>query len=451
MADVFGNVNVKYSPCKSVAQLKSAADYILGKRKEQIVEGIVKTTTELYSAFGCNRDNFANSIIMTRKMHQKSFSRYKKKEILAQKVSISFHPDDNEKLTYEDAYKIAEQFAHEFFWSKGYEVLFAVHTDTEHIHAHFLVSNCNQKDGKSFRRGPKELVEMSKYFGEQCKELGLVNSIRDTFYNLEKDREERTFAEHQMKKRGKLSFKDEIKTYIRLALNDSQTKSVQDVVDMLSEVYGMDIRWKGKTISYALPYDLNKGGKTKAVRGSKLGKRYTVEGIGQYLEQKELNRLEYQRIEKEIEESKFGVDDYETWDESPSDEVSVYQAFDEFMEKENIPENDTDVFYGGVFHDFHKEWQGVVAETEKEEVEIDYTKLSMKERAELLPPPTDNTMEEFEQFKIRMGYGEEKMRSVRYKMEVYDDFLKEYDYRKKIKGTQNAEQRKERTRKSYMR
>jgi len=213
------------------------------------------------------------------------------------------------------------------------------------------------------------------------------------------------------------------------------------VVDMLSEVYGMDIRWKGKTISYALPYDLNKGGKTKAVRGSKLGKRFTVEGIEQYLEQKELNRLEYQRIEKEIEESQFGVDDYETWDEQPSDEVSVYQAFDEFMEKENVPENDTDVFYGGVFHDFYKEWQGVAVEPEKEEAEIDYTKLSMKERAELLPPPTDNTMEEFEQFKIRMGYGKEKMRSVRYKMEVYDDFLKEYDYRKKIKGTQKMEQR----------
>lgn len=158
------------------------------------------------------------------------------------------------------------------------------------------------------------------------------------------------------------------------------------------------------------------------------------------MEKKELNRLEYQRIEKEIEESKFGVDDYETWDEQPSDEGSVYQAFDEFMEKENVPENDTDVFYGGVFHDFHKEWQGVVAEPEKEE-EIDYTKLSMRERAELLPPPTDDIMEEFEQFKIRMGYSKEKMRSVRYKMEVYDDFLKEYDYRKKIKGMQKTEQR----------
>ena len=28
---VYGNVNVKYAPCRSVAQLHSAADYILEK------------------------------------------------------------------------------------------------------------------------------------------------------------------------------------------------------------------------------------------------------------------------------------------------------------------------------------------------------------------------------------------------------------------------------------
>ncbi len=439
MGEVFGNVNVKYNPCKSIAQLKSAADYILGKRKEQIAEGIEKTRPELYSAFGCNRDNFTNSLIITRKMHQKKYSRYKQKEILAQKLSISFHPDDSDKLTYEEAYKMAEQFAREFFWSKGYEVLFAVHTDTQHIHAHFLVSNCNQKDGTSFRRGPKELVEMSKYLGNQCQERGLTNSIRDSFYSAEKDREELTFAEHQMKKRGKLSFKDEIKAYIRLVLNDSQTKTVQDVVGMLERIYGMDIRLKGKTISYALPYDLNKGRRTKAVRGSRLGNKFTVAGIEQYLQEKERKQLEYRRTEWEIEESKISVDDYFEWEQEKTEDKSVYQAFDEFLEKEDIRENDSDVFYGGVFQDFHKEWQGI-QEKPKEEV-VDYAKIPMKERAYLLPQPTDNTMEEFEQYKNRMGYDKEKMRSVRYKMSVYDDFLREYDYRKKLKGMQRTEQR----------
>ena len=35
----------------------------------------------------------------------------------------------------------------------------------------------------SFRRGPKELVEMSEYFGEQCRSRGLTHSVRDSFYN----------------------------------------------------------------------------------------------------------------------------------------------------------------------------------------------------------------------------------------------------------------------------
>ncbi len=73
---VYGNVNVKYAPCKSVAQLHSAADYILGKKKEQLSSSVIKTKSELYNAFGCNRDNFANSVLMTRKMHQKKYSRF---------------------------------------------------------------------------------------------------------------------------------------------------------------------------------------------------------------------------------------------------------------------------------------------------------------------------------------------------------------------------------------
>ena len=183
-------------------------------------------------------------------------------------------------------------------------------------------------------------------------EYGLYNSVRNSFYSSNKEREEITFKEHQMKRCGKLSFKDEIKTYIRLVMNYESVKTVQDVGDMLALIYGMDIRLKGKTISYALLYDLNKGGKTKAVRGSKLGKRFTLEGIEQYLQEKERKRLKYQRTEWKIEESKLTVEDYTDWEEQSTEDKSVYQAFDEFMEKENIPENDESVFYGGHFRIF---------------------------------------------------------------------------------------------------
>ena len=453
MAEVYGNVNVNYSYCKSVAQLKSAADYILGTKKEQIKEGIQKTRPDLYGAFGCNRDNFANSLLITRKMHDKKYSRYKQKDILAHKMSISFHPDDNDKLTYEEADKIAREFAHKFFWSKGYEAMWAVHTDTEHIHVHFIVSNCNLKDGKSFRRGMPELKEMSQFFGEQCRERGLTHSVRDTFYNEVRTQERKSFAECQMQKHDKLSFKEEIKAYVRLAMNSTGTRTLEDVVEMLKKIYIMDIRLKGNTISYALPYHAGKTGKAQAVRGSKLGNRFTVAGIRQYMQEKEQKQVEYRRTMQDIEEAKQYLDDYEDWrEEAKKGGDSFYEAFDRFQADHDVSENDEEIFYGSVFQEFNEQWQGkseAVSEKKSEVIKkekVDFSKLSLEERAKLLPPPTGDQMAELKEYQKRMGYDESKMKSMKYKMTVYNEFLKEYEYRKKYFGVKENIQRKRRDR-----
>lgn len=69
--------------------------------------------------------------------------------------------------------------------------------------------------------------------------------------------------------------------------------------------------------------------------------------------------------------------------------------------------------------------------------EIDYTKLSIEERAALLPVPTDDYEAEYDTYCQRMGYTAEKMKSIRYKMAVYDEFLEEYQYRKKHYGVRD--------------
>ena len=97
--------------------------------------------------------------------------------ILAHKLSISFHPDDNDKLSYREAYEIAKEFAKKFMYDKGFEVLFAVHTDREHIHAHFLISNCNFDTGKSYRRNQRDLYEMSEFFGFSVDSTNVATQI----------------------------------------------------------------------------------------------------------------------------------------------------------------------------------------------------------------------------------------------------------------------------------
>lgn len=277
----FGNVNVDYAPCKSVGQLKSAALYMLGMKPEQRREGIVKTRDDLYAALGCNRNNFANDILVTRKLNGKSYSKHKPDTILAHKMSISFHPDDNGKLDHKLAFKIAQEFAEHFIHSKGYEVLFAVHTDTDHIHVHFLISNCNMETGKSYRRSQHDLYEMSEYFGQQCRHYGLTNSIRDSFYNrnLDTARDKETFAETQMKKRGAETFKEELREVIREEIADPNNRTFEDVINALEKHYGIECRVAGNTVSYRHPEYKDKNGKLVSVRGNKLGELYTRKGI----------------------------------------------------------------------------------------------------------------------------------------------------------------------------
>ena len=72
---------------------------------------------------------------------------------------------------------------------------------------------------------------------------------------------------------------------------------------------------------------------------------------------------------------------------------------------------------------------------------IDYTKLSIEERAALLPIPTDDYETEYDAYCQRMGYTAEKMKSIRYKMTVYDEFLEEHQYRKKHYGVRDDSRR----------
>ncbi len=72
---------------------------------------------------------------------------------------------------------------------------------------------------------------------------------------------------------------------------------------------------------------------------------------------------------------------------------------------------------------------------------IDYTKLSIEERAALLPVPIDDYEAEYDAYCQRMGYTSEKMKSIRYKMTVYDEFLEEYQYRKKHYGVRDDSRR----------
>ena len=99
------------------------------------------------------------------------------------------------------------------------------------------------------------------------------------YYNDDPDRDKETFAEKQMKAKGKETFKDELREVIRIECADPNNKTLEDVVNALMKHYHVECRVKGNTISYRHPNYTDKSGKLVSVRGSKLGDKYTVKGI----------------------------------------------------------------------------------------------------------------------------------------------------------------------------
>ena len=271
---MYGNVNVDYKPCKSQIQLDRASRYMLGELPEQQQAGVIKTAPHLCWEMNCDRNSYSCDILTTRKLFGK---RDNKRTNLAFKMSLSFSHDDNDKLTYEEVFNIAKEFAEKFF--DGYQVMFAVHTDKPHKHVHFLVGNCHIETGKAYRRSQKDLQTMCEFFGEQCMKQGLTNSVRKDYYNDDPDRDKETFAEKQMKAKGKETFKDELREVIQIECADPNNKTLEDVVAALMKHYHVECRVKGNTISYRHPNFTDKSGKLVSVRGSKLGDKYTVKGI----------------------------------------------------------------------------------------------------------------------------------------------------------------------------
>lgn len=145
--------------------------------------------------------------------------------------------------------------------------------------------------------------------------------------------------------------------------------------------------------------------------------------------------------------------------EMAKEEIMSYEEFAELKEAEKeIQEQDSDIAEASkivtIQIDTMDEPQATVVseETEAEisEIEetvpedaevvpkvIDYTKLSIEERASLLPAPTGDYTAEYDAYCRRMGYTAEKMKSIRYKMDVYDEFMEEYQYRKKRYGVRD--------------
>ena len=225
--------------------------YITNPKKAAVVSSIMLDDNKNYA------EQFADTTKIWNKAQTKNSRKF-------YHFIHSFSPEDN--IYPEKAHRLTEELCKKFFPHS--EIVIATHTDTKHIHSHIVINSVNFDNGKMLQISPKRYTAIKDYSNEIAKRenLAVVDFRKPT-----KEPVRQSQAERQIILRGGTSWKQELAEVIDLAL--SSVNNLYDFEKFLNNYGVMLTRNTEKTIAYKHPQ------KAKAIRGEKLGAKYTKGAI----------------------------------------------------------------------------------------------------------------------------------------------------------------------------
>lgn len=164
------------------------------------------------------------------------------------------------EVTPEEAHAIGVETARKM-WGAKYQVIVTTHLNTENIHNHFVVNSVSFKDGRKFRNGIGDRMELRKISDAICAQRSKSVIQTHKFYGNKK--------EYWAKESGKLNHRDMLRQDLEEAV--SQCSTFRDLERYLT---GLGYRFQ-RDFRYEHPSVIAEGWQ-KAVRIDSLGERYEV-------------------------------------------------------------------------------------------------------------------------------------------------------------------------------
>ena len=184
-----------------------------------------KTEDNLIYGELCNKNTAYEDFVQVKQMYGKEKGR--------QYIHFvqSFSPDED--ITPEIANEIAQKLiSHPAF--KGFQVLIATHTDTPHIHTHFVINSVNSETGLKWQLSAEELQSIKDYSDELCREYGL-----NVIDNDKKEKGHRSGGEYRSKQKG-MSWKYEIFLAVTACMKTATSR--EDFIYKMNEL-GYQVVW----------------------------------------------------------------------------------------------------------------------------------------------------------------------------------------------------------------
>lgn len=144
---------------QSISAMKAVIEYCLQQKKVADED----SGRRLVSGVNCNGENTFTEFMATKTAHHKkggmNFYHYVQ----------SFSP--SESVTAEQVHEIGLAFAQKAW--PGHEVLVTTHTDTAHLHNHFVINSVHYENGRKLRQNPGTLTKLRSLSDGICQQHGL--------------------------------------------------------------------------------------------------------------------------------------------------------------------------------------------------------------------------------------------------------------------------------------
>ena len=144
---------------QSISAMKAVIEYCLQQKKVADED----SGRRLVSGVNCNGENAFTEFMATKTAHHKkggmNFYHYVQ----------SFSP--SERVTAEQVHEIGLAFAKKAW--PGHEVLVTTHTDTAHLHNHFVINSVHYENGSKLRQSPGTLTKLRALSDGICQQHGL--------------------------------------------------------------------------------------------------------------------------------------------------------------------------------------------------------------------------------------------------------------------------------------
>lgn len=175
--------------------------------------------------------------------------------------------DATDKVDKDIAFEIAKEISFHYL-DKGYQVVCATHTDTDHLHNHIIFSSVDCV-GNMFKDTKADLKELTDLHDKIMQRYGFK-----TQEDLKKEKiisRKENLHENKLKEKGLFTNKELITYAIDKVVEDKDVKNIYDFVKELNKRYKIHCYFRGSFINFELD--------GKKYRGVNLGNAYSLSSI----------------------------------------------------------------------------------------------------------------------------------------------------------------------------